>query len=133
MSHKDNDARAIKIAENVSGDNLPPQPSAVERLSGLYQFKNPAEVKGFLGQHPYLTDTLLDAVAQIPTYYGENAQLALEVVQDFDDGERLLFAFVRTALPVPEVLARRDRFDDEWWLDASLQTQGQLIFDVEFI
>ncbi|MGH9803355.1 MAG: hypothetical protein ACRD82_23575, partial [Blastocatellia bacterium] len=76
---------------------------------------------------------LLMAVTQVRTYFGENSQIALEVVQDPEDGDRKLFAFVLTPLPATEALKRRDLFDEEWWLDASEQARGQLIFDVEFI
>lgn len=101
--------------------------------SGIFQFKNYSEVKGFLKKNGYLANVLLPALAKVRAYFGENTQVALDVVTDIEDGERLLFAFVRTPFPVSEALARRDRFDEEWWWEASTQARGQLIFDVEFI
>lgn len=126
-------ARLYKSPESLSVSHFSSQEAISQALSEIYQFKNYSEVKGFLKKHGYLADTLLPALAKVRTYFGENTQVALEVVKDIEEGECLLFAFVRTPLPVSEVLARRRQFDEEWWWEASEQARGQLIFDVEFI
>lgn len=117
----------------LSVSNFSGQEAISKALSEFYQFKNYSEVKGFLRKNGYLANVLLPALAKARVYFGENTQVALEVVTDIEDGQQLLFAFVRTPLPVSEALARRDRFDEEWWWEASEQARGQLIFDVEFI
>jgi len=36
-------------------------------------------------------------------------------------------------LETPEVMARREKLADEWWLDALPATKGRLSIDVEFV
>lgn len=76
---------------------------------------------------------ITEMLAKVQQYFGADAEINLEVIQDPEDGNSKLFAFIITSLPVNEALLQRDRFDEEWWLAASEEFQGQLIFDIKFI
>ena len=125
--------RPFQLAPGQSFLNLSAPDAITHCLSELFQFKDHATVAAFLRRESYLANNLLPALAQARRYFGETTQVGLEVVQDPEDGDRKLFAYILTPLPVAEALARRDQFDNEWWLEACDQTQGQLIFDIGFI
>ncbi len=118
---------------SISFTNLTRIESLINCLDKLYQFRDHNQVETFLRNHIYLVNLLLEALAKVKNCFGQDSQIALEVVRDPEDGDCKLFAFVLTALPVEEALALRDQLDDEWWLEASERGQGQLIIDVEFI
>jgi hypothetical protein len=102
-------------------------------LDEFYQFRNHSEVKNYLSQNSFLVNVLLEPLAKIRNYFGQDTQIALEVVCDPEDGDTKQFAFILTPLSAQDALARRDQLDEEWWLEASGRAQGKLIVDVEFI
>ena len=104
-----------------------------DAVAQAYQLRDHATVMAFLRKHSYLADTLLPALPRVRQYFDESTQVALEVVYDPEDGDRKLFAYILTALSVEQALAKLDQFFDGWWLDACEQTQGELIFTVDFI
>lgn len=111
----------------------PQQENLLGHLEQLYQFRNCDEVKDYLRRHDYVVSVLLEAPERIKSYFGRDAQVALEVITYPDDGDRKLFAFILTLPPVEQALNLRDQLDEEWWLEASERAQGQLILDVELI
>jgi hypothetical protein len=117
----------------ISYTNLPQIEALICCLDDWYQFRDRPEVKAFLKRHCFLITVLLNALAQIKSRFGQETQIALEVVHDPEDGDSKLFAFVLTSLSVSEALTMRDRMDEEWWLEASEGAKGQLILDVELI
>lgn len=107
--------------------------SHIRRLAELYQFKDFTEVRSFIKERDFLVDLLFDASQRVGKYFEGRHNLRLEVIQDPDDGDRKLFAFILTSLPFEVAASCRDHFDDDWWLDASMRGQGTLIFDLEFL
>jgi len=105
----------------------------IRSLEQLYTLRRHAEVLRFLERRPFLIPLLLEAYSNIANYFGPYPQVFLEVVTDPeapDDQE--LVAFIRTNLPPDEVLDRLERFDEDWWLEASHKAQGNLCIHVEF-
>jgi hypothetical protein len=103
----------------------------VERL---YTFRRQAKVSQFLEEFPFLVPLLVEAYSKFGHYFGPYPRAFLEIVTDPeapDDHE--LFALIYTSLTPDEALDRLDRFDRDWWLDASQTTQGKLCIDVEFL
>lgn len=106
----------------------------IRLLERLYIFREPKEVSRFLEDNPFLILLLLEAYGQIERYFEPYPQVFLEVVTDpeaSDDHE--LFALIYTSLTPNEALDRLDRFDRDWWLDASRISQGKLCIDVGFL
>ncbi len=103
----------------------------VERL---YTFRRHAKVSQFLEKFPFLAPLLVEAYSKFGNYFGPHPRVFLEIVTDPeapDDHE--LFALIYTNLAPDEALDRLDRFDREWWLDASHKAQGRICVDVEFL
>jgi hypothetical protein len=106
----------------------------IRLLERLYIFREPKEVSRFLEDNPFLILLLLEAYGQIERYFGPYPQVFLEVVTDPEaPDDRELFALIYTGLTPDEALDGLDRFDRNWWLDASQTAQGKLCIDVEFL
>ena len=88
---------------------------------------------GFLWHHPFLVPLLLEAHGKIAEFFGPSPRIVLEVVTDPEAEYRELFALVRTNLSPSAALACLERFDQEWWLDASERAQCMLNVDVEYV
>ncbi len=124
---------AVASSGSVLLTGEPPQEALFDQLGDLYQFRNRDEVEDYLRRHDCVANVLLEAPERIKSYFGRDAQVALEVITYPDDGDRKLFAFILTLPPVEQALNLRDQLDEEWWLEASERAQGQLILDVELI
>jgi len=104
--------------------------AAVEKY---YLFRNRHEVLQFLQKHSFLLPLLVEAYGKIAEYFETFSSVVLEVITEPEaENDRELFAFIRTGRPVDEALARLERFDEEWWLEASDRAQGKLCIHVEF-
>jgi len=77
---------------------------------------------------------LEEAIPHIRAAFGEVDELRLELTRDPEtvDEESCLFILIRTPLAWRQALARLDRLDDAWWLEASRATDGRLCIDVDF-
>lgn len=97
-----------------------------------YEIENPADIDAYVRRYPFLVALLHDAPARIARHFGPYSGLCLEAPVDPEDGTQHLYLLVRTPAPFEDVLARRDRLDDEWWLDAMLDARARMTVDVEF-
>ena len=104
-----------------------------DALIPLYTFRRPDEVKEFLQTYPFLIPLLVEACGKIETYFPPDPSVVLEVVTDpeaLDD--RQLVAFIQTDRHPEDALARLDRLDTEWWLDASRKSENKLCIHIEY-
>lgn len=125
----------VNVVGHAAGPALAPDPTEpLTRLAQHYTFRRPAEVTAFLHEHPNLSAVLFEALAVIPRYFGDDAPLFLEVFTDpeAEPATRELFVIVQTTVEPDEALARLDRLDEEWWLDASPDGSGILVISIEF-
>jgi hypothetical protein len=100
----------------------------------LYILRRRAEVIGFIKAYPFLVPLLLEAYGKIAKYFGPSPNVVLEVVSDPEAANhRELFILVRTSLTPSEALTRLERFDQEWWLNASEKARCMLNVDVEYV
>lgn len=114
-------------------DKILPSESASSSFEQRFIYRRPNEVRQFLEAHPFLVSLLKEARERIDDYFGSRNDVVLEVIIEpdaLDDHE--LFAFVQTDLPHKDALARLERLDEDWWLDASDRAQGKLCIHVEF-
>jgi len=102
-------------------------------LEQRYLFRRRNEVIGFLKRYRFLVSLLLEVYDRIAEYFGPSPEVVLEVFNDPEAEYRELFALVRTNLSPSAALACLERFDQEWWLDASERAQCMLNVDVEYI
>ncbi|MDP3047381.1 MAG: hypothetical protein Q8O07_07890 [Chloroflexota bacterium] len=118
-----------------------PQPSTVADASGsvrwlerIFTFVRPQEVQAFLSANSHLIQLLFEARRQVSRYFGQDAPVFLEVVSDPESAnDKQLFALVGTSLSPQEALGTLDRLDQDWWLDVSDQSHGNLVVDVKFL
>jgi hypothetical protein len=104
----------------------------IEEIERLYSFRQPIQVRRFLSEHAFVIP-LLDAAYDITTRYFAPLSLALEVIADPDrtDHQQLVL-FVAVQSTPADAFAKLQRFDDEWWLDAMDEAQGQLCISPDF-
>ena len=112
---------------------VPTIEAALRSLGQLYTFRRPKEVSQFVDTHPFLVSLLVEAHGKIAQHFGPSPEVILEVVTDPEaSGDRELVAFIRTNLPPEEALDQLERFDEDWWLEASHNAQGNLCIHLEF-
>lgn len=83
-----------------------------------------------LAKDERLRSGLRDAEIELARYFGEDARLTLGARVDHDDGDEYLLLRVHTPLSAADAFARRDAFDENWWLDRASASDG-LIIDFE--
>jgi hypothetical protein len=102
-------------------------------LEQLYILRRRSEVMKFLVDNPFLLPFLQEAYGQIRNYFGESAQVILEVITDPKiAGDQELVIFIRTNLSPDEVFKRLKQLGEEWWLDTPFNVREKLCIDVEF-
>lgn len=106
----------------------------ISYLRQLYTFRNQEEVLKFLQEHPFLVELLLEAYSHIKEHFGFRTPVFLEVVHDpeiINDSQ--LVAFIQTDLDPIRALEKLDRFDKDWWVEASRRGEGKLCIHLEYL
>jgi hypothetical protein len=113
----------------------------LQLLQERYVFRNDAEVKHFLRQHPFLTQLLLDTYGEIKAHFPDS-QVFLEVATDYGafdhisggmNSDKELVASISTHLPPEEAIEALHEFYDDWWLKALENARGKISFGLEFV
>ena len=105
----------------------------VTLLSRLYNLRGESEVFKFLEDKPSIISLVLEAHERIRDYFGSSTELVLEVITDPEATEDYeLVIFVRTSLSPDDAFRMLEQLDEEWWLDASEDTNEKLCIHVEF-
>jgi len=113
------------IVKNVKRDEI------IEYLKQNYEFIDPATIKVFLFDNPFLIDILLEAIGKIDSLFGVGAKKVLELFTDSEEGFEELFIVIKTDFPVPEARRRFNNLIDAWFLDVIDKTQGLLNITTE--
>jgi hypothetical protein len=93
---------------------------------------NDSNLAEFMGEHPDLFGLLHEAREKIREYFGSDAKVQLDLTADPDDrSSHELFVRIISKLRTKEALHILDRLDEEWWLDASLASHGNMNITVE--
>lgn len=112
--------------------DMPATTAEIAALERAYVLTKPSEVLEWLEKQPSLVALLLEVSAKINNYFPDS-QCFLEVVIDpevINDAQ--LVVFISPNLSPDEAVHKLEQFEDDWWLDASYQTQGKLSVMVEF-
>lgn len=103
-------------------------------LEDLYHIEDTAAVAEFLARNEFLHDLLVEAHNRIVEFFGEDADVHLEVCDDADSGgDRQLYAVISTPLAAKDAIPIQERFDDEWWLDNLMRACGKFNIIVEYV
>ncbi|RCK72743.1 MAG: hypothetical protein ANABAC_1277 [Anaerolineae bacterium] len=106
---------------------------ALNQLRQFYDFRNPTEIIRFLTTYQQLIPVLREAHAVIKEIFGNDAQIALEVVKDPEaTNTEKLFAYINAdAFSPEEALTRLYTFDEVWFLKQVDGIGGYLNFNLE--
>jgi len=104
-----------------------------KQIARWYVVDNVEGVQLFIRQHPLVAKTLIDAIEQLPKYFGATIHVALELVIDTEEDDEQLFAYIHAALPVEDALNRLERLDEEWFLSWISQLNGSFNFNLRFV
>lgn len=72
-----------------------------------------------------IADAVEEAKKRLSGAFG-GTDIHTQVVVDPEDGHEQLVLVVPTALPIDDALARLEKFDRDWFLEAASQTHGRL-------
>lgn len=126
-----NDA-LIRVSQGAQWDSL--RTDILSRLESIYVFRDEAKVRLFLEKNAFLAPLLLQANSKIRDYFGASLPIALDVSVDPENGEyQELWGRIQTHLAPADALPVLTRFDDEWWLRASVASRNLLNIKVEYV
>ena len=92
-----------------------------------------SDVAQFLNRNSFLVGLLNEAVPKLREHFGADAMVQLEVFRDPDNGaDAEVFARILTDRPSEEALSALDRFDEDWWFDASTRAKCLLNFALRY-
>ena len=87
----------------------------------LYEIENPAEVDAYVAEHPIVATVLAEAPDHIAASFEEKLRLILSSEVDPDEPDYpYLTVDIMTKRDADEAYDRLERFDQSWWLDASM-------------
>jgi hypothetical protein len=99
-------------------------------LKDAYQFTS-EDVGSFLAKNGFLVDLLMEAAPKIKKYFGAETRVLLELSADNENSE--IFARIATQMKPKEALAVLERFDEQWWFDASPRAKCLLNFALRYV
>ncbi len=109
--------------------------SEIERLESLYDFcdRESGEVLQFIENHSHLTALLLEIPEKIVQFFPD-ASLSLKVIIDPEsssDEDDMLGLAIASNIDAEESVDRLEKFDYDWWLEASAGSGNKLLIDLE--
>lgn len=123
--------REAKVA--AIGESLDYLTCELRDLQRFYTLRRASEVREFLINNSFLFSLLREAYEQVRNYFGQSAQITLEVVTDPEATEdQELVVFIRTHFSPHKAFEKLEQFDEEWWLHTPLSARKKLCITVEF-
>ena len=107
----------------------------LQELTVLYKVSGSIEViSGFIARNLFLVDLLKDARRKISEYFGDEfiPRLKISYIPESNILDEL-WVLIPTKLPVSQALDMLDRFDEEWWLDASERADCKMNIKMEYV
>ena len=87
-------------------------------------------MRDHLRRDPNSALLLTEAQAHLKQIFGVYTQAALDAVQEPEAESAMLFARIRADQDWRASFDKMDRFDEEWWLDASSSFPSRLEFSI---
>ena len=125
----------VPLIDEVEAHTDLPQPNLIwAAIVQWYIVYEPDLVSGFVRQRPAITKILLDAIDIIPDYFGSNANVFLELVNDTEFGDdKQIFAYIRTSMSAKDAGQQLEQFDNDWFLQRIDQVDGEFNFNLQFV
>lgn len=115
----------------TSAERATPTDKFISELKELYEFKDDS-VELFLRESPSLASLLAEAHKIIPSHFGSEVEMALEVMADPEAlGDKQLFLLIRTELPRQAARQRLSELDHAWWLEMVPEAEGRMEIALE--
>jgi len=133
------------FVENSARHNFLGTPTYIESISLVaqsfwakvvngYSIQQPEAIAAFVRRHYAVGKVLADALDQLPTYFGRQPKVSLELKVDPEYvSDKQLFAYIYTRLPVEEALSRFEQFDESWLLARLSGLGGIFNFNLRFL
>lgn len=112
----------VKESISTDGKNLNFMMAA---FSNMYKLRQPNEIRDFLEINDFLSPLVSEAHGRLQNYF-PNSTIFMEV----DQNE--LVISVGTSFSPEEADRRLQKFDEEWWIDKSINSNARLCITVEF-
>ena len=126
-----NDA-LTRASQGAQWDSL--RTDILSRLESVYVLRDESRVRSVLGKNAFLAPLLLQTNSKIREYFGASLPIALDVSVDPEYGEyQELWARIQTHQAPADALPVLTRFDDEWWLQASVASRNLLNIKLEYV
>jgi hypothetical protein len=105
----------------------------IAKLETIFNFRNPDEIKEFLGEHKLIIPVLLNSRSIVDKFFGNDVPLALEVVIDPEaQSNKQLFGYISTGpMSLDDAIERFNAFDESWFLKQYDLTDGLMNFNLE--
>lgn len=118
------------VHRTTAGASVLPGDSPTVRIHHL----NDEAVGAYLSQHPVARAVLGEAIQVLPEFFDAPVDIVLDVPPDYE-GEHIQHLYVRiqTSEDVEQALARKDRFDEEWWWQRMTDAPPTLHFVLAFV
>jgi len=94
-------------------------------FNNMYKLRKANEIRAFLSDNDYLIPLVSDAYSHLQKYFPGST-----VFMEVERGDLLIS--VRTNLSPENAIKELDKFDDEWWLDACIDSRAKLCIMVEY-
>lgn len=86
----------------------------------------------FVNEHPFLLDTLLEAVARVQNYI-DDSRITIEVFTDPEvSSSQELLVSILSRLEPDEADTALTQFEEDWWLDNLPKTKNKMCITLEF-
>jgi hypothetical protein len=106
--------------------------TAGQEMLGKYVVIEPEKVLGFIENHKFLNDLLLQAVQEIKVYF-PSSELFLEVKSDVENREdtKLVLSICPDSSP-KEAHSKLKQLRKAWWFDASDSSNDKLAINLRY-
>lgn len=118
------------VHRTTAGASVLPGDSPKVRIHPL----NDEAVGAYLSHHPVARAVLGEAIQVLPEFFDAPVDIVLDVPPDYE-GEHTQHLYVRiqTSEDVDQALARKDRFNEEWWWQRMTEAPQTMHFTLEFV
>jgi hypothetical protein len=100
-------------------------------LSADYRVSDSNALERYLVQRPQLIPVLQEAHTVVHQYFPDSV-LELAISNDVEDEGEEAFIYIHTHLPVQDAMARLDKLDEAWFLEADARSGYSFNINLRF-
>ena len=104
----------------------------LRNLNEKYSIADYVQIGELLAKNHALEPLLAECYSNVTKFFGRQ-RLRLELFSDPEGSETKLFVIIPTDLPVKIARQKLRELDENWWVDASSRSGGDLNIDLEYL